>query len=211
MPSWAHPYPTTIRLDGHALPVEVARLSNTEAAALRFGLARGTLPRRGVPQRKPGEDATVGETGAFVLSDDEIHMLRLFESAPAELEAYITNVERAAQAYAQTCHHAITTYVRLPQPWTHPDEAVTVAGIADLLEAYGSREDVIAQLIVAIRRENEVGPVLKNALSSLAASVRGSVSEDPATTGAPPAGAAASAASSGSVAPAGVTASPASV
>lgn len=187
MASWKLPHRTFVTLDGHKLPVEIARLTNTEYASLKFGLQRGKLPQRGTPIRRPEEmeetlDPKTGEKH-FALTDDDLQQLRIFELPEVEHQRLIRNMELASEAYARMCDHSIRTYVRLPQPWTHPSEGIEVTSIDDLLEYYGTRDLTVAALINAIWIENSLPSDVKNALSLRADSTPGSRSKDAAVTG----------------------------
>lgn len=186
MASWKRPYPFSMKLDGHVVPLEIARLGNTEYSTLKFGLMRSQIPSRGVPIRRPGEDQK-NEKDEYLLSDEDVQSLRIYEMPEVEHLTYIRNLEHAAVAYAQLVDRSIRDYVRVPRPWTHPVDGIVISSVEDLLEFYGSRESVLASLLTEILKQNSLPTAVKNVLSSLAVSATGSVSEDENPTGTKPA------------------------
>lgn len=187
-------YPTTIFVDDPSNPdtleeikIRVKRFTVDEYAVfVRDFRQCANRPSNARLARKPNGDEqekrdvldAAGKVIAqeFVISDDDVKMRRLSEMDETDRSEY-DDMDREEEAFAMKFTvDMISKYVSVEPDQIFEDQAdgstKTVTTGADMLRIFGGREDIVRQMLSAVRQENTLSSPAKKILRSLSASAR---------------------------------------
>ena len=191
-------YPSTIWIDdpetgeNKEIRIKVKRFSVEEGAAFSRNYHRSANPPSAamVARKDTPEEQAKDEKGVYKLSDEEIKARRLLEMDEETRRQY-DEMDEDEEAFSRTfLVETITNYIRVEPEQifeeTDGGEWKSVVDGAGLLRLFGGRQDILFQLLRAVRQENTLSAAAKKVLKSLSDSARSSVAQRMAAVGQKP-------------------------
>ena len=172
-------YPVTISVDGEEIFLRIKRMNMEEHSDFSISFAQVGTPTlsRFVSRASSGPEQEQDEKGEYVIPFEKIAENRLADMPPekrAEYEAALKTDEQGAQEFLiYTCDQFVTVEKGLIEELPDGTERSITDGL-DLLRIFGARQDVIQQILEAVRCENEMDAKQKKTWRSPAASSRSS-------------------------------------
>lgn len=172
-------YPVKLIVDGEEICLRIKRMSMEEHSEFSIRFAKVGTPTlyRFVSRASSGPEQEQDDKGEYAIPFEKIAENRLAEMNPekrAEYEAARTNDEAEARKFLVfVCEQFVTVERGLTEDLADGTEQGVTAGI-DLLRIFGARQDVIQQILEAVRCENELDAEQKKTWRSPVASSRSS-------------------------------------
>lgn len=152
------------------VPLKVKRLSLEEMSDFKRDYQRLADPpsNRLIFVRKPeGEEQERNEKGEFVVPLEVVSQRRLVEMTPEQRVEYDT-LDAEDEKFAKVfITRAIVNYTQVPTGELEDEEGTPITTGADLVRMFGSRRDILLQLIVSIWAENTLSASEKKVQRSL--------------------------------------------
>jgi hypothetical protein len=154
-------YPVLLTVDGEEIALRIKRMSMEEHSDFRNDFAKFGTPTlaRFASRESSGPEQEKNEKGEYVMPFEAVAAKRLSEMTPekrAEYEKAVDSDEAAAKAFLTSTFERFVTVERglLEELPDGTQQAVTLG--LDLLRLFGARNDVIHQVMSAVRTENEL-------------------------------------------------------
>lgn len=158
-------YPTVIDLDGETVRIRVTRLTVEQASAFNRDLYQSAHPESSalVCRQESGPEqekklVTIGtqEIPVFVVSDEEIRDRRIAEMSVEDQSEYHDRVREEMDFALKFLKDTLTRYVAV-EPGQIIEEGPPVVDVttgAQMLRLYGGRQEILGQLLTAVRTQN---------------------------------------------------------
>ncbi len=172
-------YPVTLTIDGEEIFLRIKRMNLEEHSDFSIRFARVGVPTlfRIVSRASSGPEQEKNDKGEYVIPFEKIAENRLAEMNPearAEYDDAVEADEKLAKKFLTfACEQFVTVEKGLIEELPDGSEQSVTAGI-DLLRIFGARQDVIQQILEAVRCENALNAEQKKTRRSPAASSRSS-------------------------------------
>lgn len=154
-------YPVTLIIDGEEIVLRIKRMNMEEHSEFKTRFAKVSIPTltRFVSRKNSGPEQEQNDKGEYKIPFEEIALKRIEELSPekrAEYETCAREDEEEAKAFLVfVCEQFVTVERGLLEELPDGKEQSITKGI-DLLRIFGARQDVIQQILEAVRRENEM-------------------------------------------------------
>ena len=172
-------YPVTLVIDGEEICLRIKRMDLEEFSAFttRFKAVGEPTYLRFISRASSGPEQEQDDKGEFVLPLEKIAEMRLDDMSQekrVEYEAAVKADEAAAKEFLIYVHEEFVTVEKgLIEELADGSEKSVTEGI-DFLRIFGARQDVLQQVLEAVRQENTLNADQKKALRSPVASSRSS-------------------------------------
>ena len=153
-------FPVTLFIDEEKIVIRIKRMNMEEHSEFSSRFAMVSIPTfaRFVSRASSGPEQEQNDKGEYVIPLEKIASKWLDGLAPEKRLEYETAVEaeetEARQFLSWTFEHFVTVERGLIEETPEGKEQTVTEGL-DLLRIFGAREDVIQQILGAVRRENE--------------------------------------------------------
>jgi len=170
-------YPVTLTIDGEEIVLRIKRMNMEEHSEFSSRFAKVGTPTftRFVSRESNGPEQEQNEKGEYLIPFEKIALKR-FEKLPPEkrleYEAAVQTDETEAKMFLTwVCEQFVTVERGLLEETADGKEKTVTDGI-DFLRIFGARQDIIQQMLEAVRRENELDVEQKKTWRSPVASSR---------------------------------------
>ncbi len=172
-------YPVKLVIDGEEICLRIKRMDLEEFSdfSSRFKKVGEPTHLRFISRASSGPEQVQNDQGEYMVPLEKIAENRLADMTPEERAGYEAAVkadEAAAKEFLVYVHEEFVTVERgLIEEMADGTEQSVTAGI-DLLRIFGARQDVLQQILEAVRQENTLNAEQKKTWRSPVASSRSS-------------------------------------